>query len=475
MSGSLVFRFLVGFLAPALALFSTVGVIGSRVASNLFEDELGRSLATSAALISSTLSTERVMTLTPEDAADEGSRAYRALWRQLESVQHAASLRRVVVFNTQGHAKIDVGGGLPIDAEVPELLRDRHELESVFGGKNAASEVMFKGNDGKWYKTGYAPLFKDSAVVGAVGVEGSAEFFGPLETLTRIFAGLAALSLLLLGFVALVAVRMVSKPLLTLVSSAQRIGEGDLKTEVPRVPTREIGALGLQLDAMRRAILAREEQLRMMISGVAHEVRNPLGGMTLFLGLLREEVAAPNPNLADVKSHLEKVEGELERLSRLVDDFLVFAREQRLERQPTTLKFVVDSATSPLTGPAKDKRVSLHVEVRDVALVADASLLGAALRNAVLNAIQASTAGATVRLVSRLDGGFVELTVEDSGGGIPPDTLARVFDPFFTTKEKGSGLGLPLSKKIVEAHGGTLSIASTTSGTTVTFRLPVAS
>ncbi len=475
MSGSLIFRFLVGFLVPALALFSTVGVVGSRVASNLFEDELGRSLSTSAALIATTLSTERVMTLTPEDAADEGSRAYRAVWRQLESAQHAASLRRVVVFNKEGRARIDVGGGLPVDAEVPELLRDRRELENVFTGRAAASEVLFKGNDGKWYKTGYAPLLKDAAVVGAVGVEGSAEFFGPLETLTRIFAGLAALALLLLGLAAVVAVRMVSRPLLTLVSSAQRIGEGDLKTEVPRVPTREIGVLGLQLDAMRRAILAREEQLRMMISGVAHEVRNPLGGMTLFLGLLKEEVSSPTPNLADVKSHLEKVARELERLSRLVDDFLVFAREQRLERQPTTLKSVVDSATSPVGGPAEDRQVTLAVDVRDAGLAADASLLSAAIRNAVLNAIQASPSGAVVRISNRTNGGFTELTVADAGGGIPPELLARVFDPFFTTKEKGSGLGLPLSRKIVEAHGGTLTIASTPSGTTVTFRLPVAS
>jgi len=117
---------------------------------------------------------------------------------------------------------------------VPELFRDRLELERVFAGERAYSQVLFEGSDGQLYKTGYAPIRAEGKVVGAIGVEGSALFFGPLRSLLRGFIGLGAAGLMVIALVALGTARTLTAPLRRLMAAALRIGQGDLQTQVPR-------------------------------------------------------------------------------------------------------------------------------------------------------------------------------------------------------------------------------------------------
>lgn len=176
------FRLLLAFLLPAALLLGLGGFGAYRFARHILEDELGNSLSALAAATAANLSAERVMSLTEQD---QDSRTYRSLSRQLNEVKTAAGVRRVLVFDRDGRARVDAGGGLPLLAQVPELTRDKGELEEVWSSRRTASLVLFEGNDGRLYKTGYAPLVKDNQVVGGVAVEGSAQFFGPMTTLAR--------------------------------------------------------------------------------------------------------------------------------------------------------------------------------------------------------------------------------------------------------------------------------------------------
>jgi signal transduction histidine kinase len=357
-------------------------------------------------------------------------------------------------------------------AEAPELLRDTLELERVMRGEALASQVLFEGTDRQLYKTGYAPLLLDGAVVGAVAVEGSAAFFGPLTLLRNALLGLAVVTLLLLLGAAVVSARALSAPLERLVAAALRIGRGDLETPVQPEATREIGILARELEAMRQAIESRDRQLKLMLGGVAHEVKNPLGGMELFTGLLDEELASPSPNLADAKEHLGKVRRELAYLKRIVEDFLAFAREQRLNADEFPARALLEAAAQHLAGEAAAKDVRIEVAAVDATLSGDVSLLTSALVNLVKNAVQVSRAGQVVRLVGNAHGGAYEVEVRDEGPGIEPSLQARIFEPFFTTREKGSGLGLALARKLVEAHRGSLTVASRPGETVFTMRLP---
>ncbi|HYO69281.1 MAG TPA: HAMP domain-containing sensor histidine kinase, partial [Archangium sp.] len=333
------------------------------------------------------------------------------------------------------------------------------------------SQVLFRGSDGRFYKTGYAPVRREGQVVGAVAVEGSAAFFGPLARLSRSFAAASGVALGVLGLVAILTARGLARPLRRLMASALRIGRGDLTTPVPPEPTREIGVLARELEVMRGALESRDRQLKLMLAGVAHEVRNPLGGISLFSGLLAEDLKAGAH--AEASGHVARIQHEVEYLQRIVEDFLAFAREQPLSRSPVAAPDLLTEASVLLAADAAAREVTVEVVAEPAVLEADGSLLTAALVNMVKNAVQASPPGGKVRVTGRGEGRGYTIRVEDSGPGVPETERERIFEPFFTTREKGTGLGLPLSRKIARAHGGDLRLVALPGTTTFELTLPL--
>lgn len=462
-------RLLAAFLFPTLLLLSLAGWLGYRSSRNVLEEQLGASLSALAAAVGSQLPADRLLALTPEDAEGEGSRTFRTLSGHFERARVAANARRIVAFTPEGRVLLDVGGALPIGAQFPDLARDRLELQRVLEGKERAhSLVLFEGTDGRLYKTGYAPLTSDGNVVGAVAVEGSAEFFGPLTNIFRAYVGLLGATLLVLAAAAVLTARGLARPLERLVQSALRIGRGDLNTPVAVEPTEEIGILSRELEAMRRELESRDRQLKMMLGGVAHEVRNPLGGIELFTGLLAEDLKGH-----DAHEHVKRIQRELDYLKRIVEDFLTFAREQKLNSVTFEPQAWVQSASDLLAGEAQSKGVELSASAEPAQLTGDVSLLTSALVNLVKNAVQVSQRGQAVKLHGRRDGPRYVVEVEDQGPGIPAEALERIFEPFFTTREKGTGLGLPLARKLLEAHRGSLGVESRPGRTVFRAELPL--
>jgi signal transduction histidine kinase len=478
---------LLALLLPAL-LLTVVGGLGAyREAREVLVEELRRSLAAQAAVAASLLNGERLLQVLPGDDATEGRRVWRNLLSDLEAVRAASGARRVVTVDTLGVVRADTGrrgrggereGGepLPVGAEMPELLQDTTELAEVWAGRASASQVLFEGLDGQLYLRGYAPVRsgRSGEVVGALVLEGSAAFFGPLGQLALRAAWVWAAALAVLAAGALAAAAALARPLRRLMEGALRIGGGDLATPVPATggALLEVAVLARELEAMRQALEGRDRQLKMMIAGVAHEVRNPLGGIELFGGLLAEELGGGTP---EARSHLARIQAEVAYLKRIVEEFLVYARERRLHLAPLAAEAWVSEAAVHLEGEARARGVPLQVEAEPAPLAADAPMLTAALVNLVKNALQASPPGAPVRVRGRRSGAAYAVEVEDAGPGIPAEAQARIWEPFFTTREKGTGLGLPLARKLVEAHGGTLSLASAPGRTLFRIELPVAS
>lgn len=455
-------RLLTAFLAPSLLLFALAGTGTYYGARQILEDELGRSLSAQAAAAASQLSAERLLTLEPGDETSQ-TRTYRNLLRTVEEIRVATQARRVFAFDARGRMRLDTLHALPLGTEIPELARDRLELSRVMAGKLAQSQVLFEGSDGRVYKTGYAPLWRGSDVVGAVGVEGDAAFFRPLYRLSRGFIFFLALSLAVLAGMVVAVAGTLTRPLGRLLQSALRIGRGDLSTRVPGEPTREIGGLARELEAMRSALESRDRQLKMMLAGVAHEVRNPIGGIELFTGLLHEELPP-----SEARNHVERILREVDYLKRTVDEFLAFAREERLERAPTDAAQLGRQAAMRLEADARERRVVLSLELAEASLDVDASLIEPALVNLLKNALQASPEGGAVTLTGTRAADRYHFEVTDGGVGVPEGSRARIFEPFYTTREKGTGLGLPLARKLAEAHGGALTLVS---APRTTFRL----
>ena len=295
-----------------------------------------------------------------------------------------------------------------------------------------------------------------------------------LIALRRQIVQYGALLAAVVVLVSVVVALLLTRPIRTLAAAAERIGRGDLAAPIAlagRGHRDEIGRLAETLDDMREALRARDERLQMMLAGIAHEVRNPLGGIELFAGILRDELGAD----AEKQGHVDRIEKELGHLEAVVTDFLDYARRPAPELVPTDVAAMLSELGDLVRPDAEAARVTVALAGAGapVRARADGSQLRRALLNLVRNAVQATPAGGTVTLAARHDGeGKVTLTVADTGKGIARDERARVFAPFYTTKEKGTGLGLAFVKEIVADHGGTIDLDSEVGrGTTFTIKL----
>jgi signal transduction histidine kinase len=195
-----------------------------------------------------------------------------------------------------------------------------------------------------------------------------------------------------------------------------------------------------------------------MAAGMAHEIRNPLGGIQLYASLLAQDVCDRPASLEVVK----KISAGVKRLEALVSQVLQFTREISVQPVEMDLAEVVGQAVE-LSGPQREKRGVRCVVEGPAALSvrADPLMLGQAVLNLALNATEAMEAGGTLHVEygpAAKGGGARQfrLVVRDSGPGIAPEILERIFNPFFTTKDEGTGLGLAIVHRIIEAHEGTI-------------------
>lgn len=215
-----------------------------------------------------------------------------------------------------------------------------------------------------------------------------------------------------------------------------------------------------------------------LASGLAHEIRNPLNSLRLNMQMLEEDLDHAMRSGTDRKI-LAITRSEIARLERLATDFLSYARPRPLDLQPVEAAELLETARQVLSGDIVAQGVSVEVvdhtggaEVR-----VDRGQMKQLLLNLLHNAITAAAeGGGTVRLEVRRRDGAVALEVIDDGPGIPRAEQAKIFDLFYSTRKGGTGLGLAIVRRIAQAHGADLAVASSPgAGTTISVKLPVAS
>ncbi|TYO99486.1 signal transduction histidine kinase [Geothermobacter ehrlichii] len=226
-------------------------------------------------------------------------------------------------------------------------------------------------------------------------------------------------------------------------------------------------------------LLAAEEQLRRadrlsalgeLSAGLAHEVRNPLGSIRGTAEILRDAIPADSPHreFADILVH------EVDRLNRVVQDFLDFARPGRGGEDAVDLNRVVDEVLT-LSGRMLEKEgIDLCFQAGDIPPCSGrAEQLKQALLNLVINAMQAMPQGGSLRIVTAAADGGTVITLSDTGIGIAPEKLEKIFDPFYTSRAEGTGLGLAITARIIRGHRGRIEVDSEPGrGTTFRIYLP---
>jgi len=468
---SLLIRLLIAYLLPTLALFALFGWLAHRAAERSLEESLGARLVGVAQVTASQLRPEAVLFLSP---GDDDSRTAKRLRHKLEQVRQRTRVARIFLLDRNLRSRSDTDPAVKIGDRHYHAEADRTELRRLFRWGEGVSSVLFSGSRGQLYKTGYAPVLDGQRAVAAVGVDGSAEYFSVLARLRRaLLLGGAGIALLVMLASVLVA-RRITRPLRALAREAARIGAGDLERPVEAQSRDEVGLLARTMNEMRQGLHERDTQMQMMLSGIAHEVRNPLGGIELFSGLLREELEESGDK--EKLEHVVRIERELGHLKKVVADFLDYARRSKPTLARVNLAELIADLAELLSKDAAEREVELVAERSGpVWARCDTDQVRRVLLNLTRNALQATDPGGRVTLSCEGDAHDARCAVRDTGRGLEPEALEQIFKPFYTTREKGTGLGLAFVKKIVDEHGGTLEVESAPGeGTLFRVTLPAA-
>jgi len=208
--------------------------------------------------------------------------------------------------------------------------------------------------------------------------------------------------------------------------------------------------------------------------GVGHEVKNPINAMVVHLELLKGKLAAAPGALNGAQRHVEILAGEMERLDRVVQTLADFTRPMELELKNLDLSGIA-RAVMELTGAEMAEHgVRWQSSLEPAMVRADGELLRQALLNLALNGMQAMERGGVLNVKVTREREMAILTVSDEGSGIAQELMPRIFELYFTTKPTGSGIGLAMTYRIVQMHGGSMEVKSEVGhGTVFTIRLPV--
>jgi signal transduction histidine kinase len=204
-------------------------------------------------------------------------------------------------------------------------------------------------------------------------------------------------------------------------------------------------------------------RLGQMAAVVAHEVKNPIAGIRGALQVIGSRMPADARDRPIIGEIIARLDG----LNTIVQDLLVFARPRELRAEPLELKPLILSTIDMLKRDPGMAGLQVEIDGDGAVVRADAEQLQVAFQNVLMNAAQAMAGAGRVQVTIELVQDAWKVSIADSGPGMPPDVRNKVFEPFFTTKSRGTGLGLPIARRVVEAHGGHIAIDTPASGGTV--------
>ena len=455
-------RFTLFFVTFAVAISAFQGWLSYNASRLALEDELDRKLVDVAGAV--VIGLVDVQTVLALERGDEETDTWQSYHTRLLRLRAAGYADRIDIFRWSPEeptprSKVSV---LPPDSLAIDQVLNWANIEvptitEAYDSGSATSKQPYPWPypDGPLYKRGIVRVGSSEIFLGVLM---PADYLEPLSTLAWSIVALTAAAGLLAALVGWRLAGGIASRLEVLSRGALRIQRGAMDRPFDLGGEDEIGRLARAMDRMRTGIRHRDEQLRLMLSRVAHEIRNPLGGLELFAA-----AAQDTEDSVERRRILDRVRQEVVGLNEIIDEFLGFARPGRTEPELHDVRESVGEAAALAEAELARKGGTLHVEFPEKPLLGIGDPLQ--VKRLVLNLLRnASHAGDRVWLEGAMVNGEVRLSVRDNGPGIPPELRERIFEPFVGNKAKGAGLGLAIVKEMVESNHGRVELVSEADG-----------
>lgn len=445
-------RLILAFILFVATLLIASGWMLHWVMRQSLEAELGRKLMAVARAATVQFDFDDVTFL----VQNTGPRTRHRLRQRLEQLRDVTGVERIYIFDANNRSLIDTDTTIVVGAQLHSLRFRPREMNAIREGQ-AVHTVLFESIEGEPTMSAYAPLTSDAEFQAGIGVDGSVTFLDAVSKLqNRLYwIGVGGLLVsILLGLALAVSIR---RPLQKLIDASDRIGKGEYDEPIPKLGESEIGHLAVTMEDMRLGILERERELKAMLAGVAHEIRNPLGGIELFAGLLSDELKSGS----EAETHINRISREVSQLKEIIDHFLIYARPRDPNPEPCDLRDVLDEVHQLLIQEIKDQKIRINQSIPSrIKIFVDPMHLKRIFLNLFRNAIQAMPMGGELTIHVEDEAGIVRCTISDEGTGIAKEIQDRIFTPFFTTRQQGTGLGLSIVRGLIEANGGTIRLTA---------------
>ncbi len=364
----------------------------------------------------------------------------------------------------------------------PEPLTHTMDTEAIRKAlKGAGGSGVYRGYDGQQVMGAW--VFMPDQRWALIVEMDAAEAFAPLVILRRNTIMVAVIVFIVILMVVVFMSRSISRPIRKLADASLQVSKGDLNTSVVVHLRDELGVLADRFNLMVRSMKESQESLQsayeklirtqralvqseklaavgQTVASVVHEIRNPLSSIKMNLSILESKCEKDTR----VSEHFQLAKSQTERLESMLSDLLNYSKPITLELNPITVSEIVNRAVEEVDIKALDLRIDINLDDPDRIIRVDEKKIHQVLLNVILNAAQALSPSGIIKISSKdidLEGmPALQLSIVDNGKGVSGEHLDKVFEPFFTTKKQGTGLGLPNAKKIIEAHGGDMTIQS---------------
>lgn len=425
----LTFTLLTTLLVVVLARVSYVSV------REIYLDQLAEQTQLLARLIGNSVDTKYLSFV----EGDNPSPRAQQLYTDKIGLQAAAMLvEDVFIFDRDFKILAQSSEELTPGSRDSRLLLNRREIQDL-AVERASTSLPFRGKDGQWYLWGFFRLDDNYWV----GVQESARRLEKVESLANVFWLIGIAGVLITALCGWLLARAIARPIDRLVSFSEMLGKGDFAAQLPTGVSGELAILANALDKMRHDLARHHQEKETMLAQIAHEIRNPLGGIELLAGLVKEDLQR---NQADTE-YIGKILDEIAGLKGLITAYLNYSRPSPPAKETVKVTEVVAEVRDSLKNKLAQKKAMLMDTSNGETIEFDRRQLRQILQNLVNNSLEMMNSSGNILIETQRNGSGVEIRICDDGPGIPETEMGKIFEPFFTTRATGTGLGLAICKK----------------------------
>ena len=376
---------------------------------------------------------------------DTENMAFRYYQKKLSEANSVMDLNNVFLFNSDFEILVKARDNIS-----PARLKiNRNEIDGLKMSDNVVS-LPFKAEDGNWYVWGLHRLTDRYYL----GIQEGADRLVRLDSLALIFFGIAIFGLALTFFAAWLVAKAIASPINQLVKFSDEIGNGNYQSDPPTDITGELAVLNNALVNMRNGILQHQEEKEKLLAEIAHEIRNPLGGVELLAGLIKENLRNDSQNT----EYADKIIKEIQGLKQQVNDFLQFSRSAPARPISLNLSNIIAEIQDLYEKQLEQKNISLIWENNITDLKFDLNHMRQILINLVSNSINVLQKKGKIWIYANSNGKQSYISVSDNGPGIAENEIKDIFEPFYSKRTGGTGLGLAICRKLCEENNARITV-----------------